>query len=63
MQTGISAAVDRETKKVHIFPTVSYGSAPFSDEDIAVVKDRADQDMYQYKKERKKHHAPSLTDV
>lgn len=56
MQTGISAAVDRETKKVRIFlPTVSYGSAPFSGEDIAVVKDRADRDMYQYKKGRKKH--------
>ena len=50
-------------RKFTFFPTVSYGSAPFSDEDIAVVKDRADQDMYQYKKERKKHHAPSLTDV
>ena len=50
-------------RKFIFFPTVSYGSAPVSGEDIAVVKDRADRDMYQYKKERKKHHAPSLTDV
>lgn len=42
-------------RKFTFFPTVSYGSAPFSGEDIAVVKDRADQDMYQYKKGRKKH--------
>ena len=27
--------------------------SPFSGEDIVKVKDRADQDMYQYKKERK----------
>lgn len=42
-------------RKFTFLPTVSYGSAPFSGEDIAVVKDRADQDMYQYKKGRKKH--------
>ena len=42
-------------RKFTFFPTVSYGSAPFSGEDIAVVKDRADRDMYQYKKGRKKH--------
>ncbi|RGF16237.1 GGDEF domain-containing protein [Blautia sp. AM16-16B] len=45
-----------EKRRKFIFlPTVSYGSAPFSGEDIAVVKDRADRDMYQYKKGRKKH--------
>ena len=42
-------------RKFTFLPTVSYGSSPFSGEDIAVVKDRADQDMYQYKKGRKKH--------
>ena len=42
-------------RKFTFIPTVSYGSAPFSGEDIAIVKDRADQDMYQYKKGRKKH--------
>lgn len=42
-------------RKFTFLPTVSYGSAPFSGEDIAVVKDRADRDMYQYKKGRKKH--------
>ena len=45
-----------EKRRKHTFlPTVSYGSALFSGEDIAVVKDRADQDMYQYKKGRKNH--------
>ena len=39
--------------EIAFLPTVSYGSAPFSGEDIVKVKDRADQDMYQYKKERK----------
>lgn len=42
-------------RKFTFLLTVSYGSAPFSGEDIAVVKDRADRDMYQYKKGRKKH--------
>lgn len=39
--------------EIAFLPTVSYGSATFSGEDIVKVKDRADQDMYQYKKERK----------
>ena len=39
--------------EIAFLPTVSYGSAPFSGEDIVKVKDRADKDMYQYKKERK----------
>lgn len=46
--------LEEKRRKLTFLPTVSYGSAPFSGEDIAVVKDRADQDMYQYKKERKK---------
>ena len=41
-------------RKITFLPTVSYGSASFSGEDIVEVKERADRDMYQYKNERKK---------
>ena len=41
------AETARKTRGDCILPTVSYGSAPFSGEDIVKVKDRADQDMYQ----------------
>lgn len=43
----------KKNEEIAFLPTVSYGSALFSGEDIVKVKDRADQDMYQYKKERK----------
>lgn len=42
-------------------PTVSYGSAICSGEDILTVKDRADRDMYMFKKERKERIASDKT--
>lgn len=36
-----------------ILPTVSLGSAAFSGEDVAAVKDRADRALYCAKKEQK----------
>lgn len=41
--------------------TVSYGSAICSGEDILTVKDRADRDMYMFKKERKEQIASDKT--
>lgn len=41
--------------------TVSYGSAICSGEDILTVKDRADRDMYMFKKERKERIASDKT--
>ena len=45
--------MEEKRRKITFLPTVSYGSASFSGEDIVEVKERADRDMYQYKKERK----------
>ena len=43
-----------ERRKVFaILPTVSLGSAAFSGEDVAAVKDRADRALYCAKKEQK----------
>ena len=47
--------LEEKRRKITFLPTVSYGSASFSCGDIAAVKNKADQDMYQYKKGRKKH--------
>lgn len=46
--------LEEKRRKITFLPTVSYGSASFSGEDIVEVKERADRDMYQYKNERKK---------
>ena len=46
--------MEEKRRKITFLPTVSYGSASFSGEDIVEVKERADRDMYQYKNERKK---------
>ena len=46
--------MEEKRRKITFLPTVSYGSASFSGEDIVEVKERADWDMYQYKSERKK---------
>ena len=45
--------LEEKRRKITFLPTVSYGSAPFSGEDMVKIKDRADQNMYQYKNERK----------
>ena len=42
-------------KELDFLPTVSFGSAELSSENVVTVKDRADHDMYRYKKERKAH--------
>ena len=46
--------LEEKRRKITFLPTVSYGSAAFSGEDIVEVKERADRDMYQYKNARKK---------
>ena len=46
--------LEEKRRKITFLPTVSYGSASFSGEDIVEVKEKADRDMYQYKNERKK---------
>lgn len=45
--------LEEKRRKITFLPTVSYGSASFSCGDIAAVKNKADQDMYQCKYERK----------
>ena len=45
--------LENKREKYEFIPTVSYGSAICSGEDILTVKDRADRDMYMFKKERK----------
>lgn len=42
-------------KELDFLPTVSFGSAALSSENVVTVKDRADHNMYRYKKERKAH--------
>ena len=42
-------------KELDFLPTVSFGSADLSGENVVTVKDRADHNMYRYKKERKAH--------
>lgn len=42
-------------KELDFLPTVSFGSAEISNENVVTVKDRADHNMYRYKKERKAH--------
>ena len=44
--------MEEKRRKITFLPTVSYGSASCSSEDIVEVKERADRDMYQYKSER-----------
>ena len=41
--------------ELDFLPTVSFGSAEISNENVVTVKDRADHNMYRYKKERKAH--------
>lgn len=42
-------------KELDFLPTVSFGSAALSSENVVTGKDRADHNMYRYKKERKAH--------
>ena len=45
--------LDERRKELDFLPTVSFGSAEISSENVVTVKDRADHNMYRYKKERK----------
>lgn len=45
--------LEEQRMKIGYLPRVSFGSAAFEGEYIDSVKDRADRDMYQYKKEQK----------
>ena len=45
--------LEKKRRNITFLPTVSVGSSVFSGEDILKIKDRADRDMYQCKKERK----------
>ena len=44
-----------EKRETYSFiPTVSFGTSSFDGEDIITIKERADQEMYHYKNERKR---------
>lgn len=45
--------LEQRRKAVDFLSTVSFGSAPFLGEDVLAVKNRADREMYRYKKARK----------
>ena len=45
--------LEQRRKAVDFLPRVSFGSAPFLGEDVLAVKNRADREMYRYKKARK----------
>lgn len=45
--------LEERRKEITFLPIVSFGSSVFSDEDINVVKELADRNMYQCKKEQK----------
>ena len=45
--------LEQRRKAVDFLPTVSFGSAPFLGEDVLAVNNRADREMYRYKKARK----------
>ena len=53
--------LENKREKYEFIPTVSSGSAICSGEDILTVKDRADRDMYMFKKERKERIASDKT--
>lgn len=42
--------LEQRRKAVDFLPTVSFGSAPFLGEDVLAVKNRADREMYRYKR-------------
>ena len=45
--------MEKQRRELEFLPTVSYGSALLSGEDVLAVKEQADRAMYQYKKARK----------
>ena len=47
--------LEERRREFDFIPNVSFGSSTFSGEDILTIKDRADQDMYRFKKARKEN--------
>ena len=47
--------LDERRKELDFLPTVSFGSAEISSENVVTVKNRADHNMYRHKKEHKAH--------
>ena len=47
--------LEEKRRRLDYLPTISFGSCVFSGEDILTIKDRADQNMYRFKKERKEN--------
>ena len=47
--------LEEKRRRLDYLPTISFGSCFFSGEDILTIKDRADQNMYRFKKERKEN--------
>ena len=47
--------LEEKRSRLDFLPTVSFGSCVFSGEDILTIKDRADQNMYRFKKGRKEN--------
>ena len=45
--------LEQRREALPFLPTVSFGSAAFSGEDVGTVKDRADREMYRHKSQRK----------
>ena len=45
--------MEKQRRELEFLPTVSYGSALLSGENVLAVKEQADRAMYQYKKARK----------
>ena len=49
--------LEERRKEIDFLPTVSFGSAALSNENVLTVKDRADKNMYGYKRARKERAA------
>ena len=45
--------LEEKRSMYEFIPTVSYGSSPLSKEDILIIKERADKNMYEFKKKNK----------
>lgn len=51
--------LEQMRQELPLLPMVSFGSAPFTGENIARVKEQADRQMYRYKKAHRDGAAPS----
>ena len=55
--------LEKQRRELAFLPTVSYGSASLSGEDVLAVKEQADRAMYQYKRARKSCAAASQVEM